>query len=155
MAATQSSPKLLLTATPLQNSLMELFGLVSVIDPHVFGDEASFRERFMRAQDEGLRNRALQQRLADVCRRTLRRDVLEYVRFTQRIPVTQEFYPTDDEYRLYEDVSDYLRRDVLYALPTGQRALLTMVLRKLLASSSFAIGDTLGKLLRRFASTAP
>lgn len=38
--------KLLLTATPLQNSLLELFGLVSFIDEHTFGDLKSFREQF-------------------------------------------------------------------------------------------------------------
>ncbi len=38
--------KLLLTATPLQNSLLELFGLVSFIDEHTFGDFKSFREQF-------------------------------------------------------------------------------------------------------------
>src|SRR5215471_14874655 len=38
--------KLLLTATPLQNSLLELFGLVSFIDEYVFGDLKSFREQF-------------------------------------------------------------------------------------------------------------
>ena len=148
-AAFQERQKLLLTATPLQNSLMELFGLVSVIDPHVFGDQISFREQFIRASDEPLRNRALKQRLASVCQRTLRKQVLEYVRFTQRVPVTQEFFPTDDEQQLYDSVSDYLRRETLYALPSGQRTLITMVLRKLLASSSFAIGDTLAALLRR------
>lgn len=63
--------------------------------------------------------------------------------------MTQEFYPTDPEQQLYDEVSDYLRRDVLYALPTGQRTLITMVLRKLLDSSSFAIGDTLEALLHR------
>jgi len=148
-AAVETCPKLLLTATPLQNSLMELYGLVSVIDPHVFGDPISFREQFIRAPDEAVRNRGLRQRLADVCQRTLRKQVLEYVRFTQRIPMTQEFYPTDPEQQLYDEVSDYLRRDVLYALPSGQRTLITMVLRKLLASSSFAIGDTLEALLHR------
>ena len=30
--------KVLLTATPLQNSLLELYGLVSIIDEHAFGD---------------------------------------------------------------------------------------------------------------------
>ncbi|MFH1834130.1 MAG: DEAD/DEAH box helicase [bacterium] len=148
-AAVGSRPKLLLTATPLQNSLMELYGLVSVIDPHVFGDPISFREQFVRDQDEATRNHVLRQRLAVVCQRTLRHQVLEYVRFTQRIPLTQEFYPTDDEQRLYDEVSEYLRRDVLYALPSGQRKLITMVLRKLLASSSFAIAGTLEALLRR------
>jgi len=148
-AAVEDRQKLLLTATPLQNSLMELYGLVSVIDPHVFGDPHSFREQFVRSPDESLRNRALKQRLEAVCQRTLRRQVLEYVRFTQRVPVTQEFYPTDEEQRLYNEVSEYLRREILYALPTGQRTLITMVLRKLLASSSFAIADTLASLLRR------
>ena len=148
-AALESYPKLLLTATPLQNSLMELYGLVSVIDPHVFGDPLSFREQFVRVVNEPARNLALRQRLKDVCKRTLRHQVLEYVRFTQRIPLTQEFYPTDEEQQLYEEVSDYLRRDVLYALPAGQRTLITMVLRKLLASSSFAIAATLEKILQR------
>ncbi|MES2644038.1 MAG: SNF2-related protein [Myxococcota bacterium] len=142
-------PKLLLTATPLQNSLMELYGLVSIIDPHVFGDPISFREQFVRAPDEGARNRALQARLATVCQRTLRRQVLEYVRFTQRIPLTQEFAPSDAEHALYEQVSEYLRREHLFALPKGQRTLMTMVLRKLLASSSFAIAGTLRVLLDR------
>ena len=38
--------KLLLTATPLQNSLLELFGLVSFIDDHAFGDLKSFRDQY-------------------------------------------------------------------------------------------------------------
>ena len=144
-----AAQKLLLTATPLQNSLMELYGLASVIDPHLFGDPLSFREQFVREADDGIRNRLLQQRLAEVCQRTLRKQVLEYVRFTQRVAGTQEFYPTDAEHTLYEQVSEYLRRDDLYAVPSAQRALMTMVLRKLLASSSFAIAATLEALLVR------
>jgi len=144
-----AAPKLLLTATPLQNSLMELYGLASVIDPHLFGDPTSFREQFVRDGDEAVQNRLLKQRLAEVCQRTLRKQVLEYVRFTQRIPVTHEFYPPDTEHQLYDRVSEYLRRDDLFGLPLAQRALMTMVLRKLLASSSFAIAATLEKLLRR------
>ena len=153
-AGIENRPKLLLTATPLQNSLMELFGLVSVVDPHVFGDAISFRDQFVRGADAGERNRTLRQRLGGVVQRTLRKQVLEYVRFTQRIPLTQEFFPNDDEQQLYEQVSEYLRRETLYALPSGQRHLLTMVLRKLLASSSFAIGDTLEALLGRLRAMA-
>lgn len=141
--------KVLLTATPLQNSLMELYGIVSFIDPHIFGDELSFREQFVRVDNEDLRNSDLKRRLAPVCHRTLRRQVVEYIKFTQRVPITWEFFPTEEEHRLYEDVSGYLQRDLLYALPSSQRALLTMVLRKLLASSSFAIAGTLRSLIRR------
>ena len=45
--------KLLLTATPLQNSLLELFGLVSIIDEHMFGDIKSFRSQFSRLETDG------------------------------------------------------------------------------------------------------
>lgn len=142
-------PKILLTATPLQNSLLELYGLVSVIDPHVFGDVGSFREQFVRTNDEMLRNQELKIRLEPICKRTLRRQVLEYIRFTQRIPLTQEFLPTDAEHQLYEEVSAYLQQDVLLALPASQRSLMTLVLRKLLASSTFAIAETLKRLVQR------
>jgi len=149
-AATAHAPKLLLTATPLQNSLMELFGLVSILDPHVFGDAASFREQFLRGeQNERARNRDLKARLLPLCRRTLRKQVLEYIRFTQRIPLTQDFLPTDEEQALYEAVSAYLQREVLLALPASQRTLMTLVLRKLLASSTYAIAGTLRRLVTR------
>ncbi len=143
------APKLLLTATPLQNSLLELFSLVSVIDPHVFGDVASFREQFINNPDEVSRNLELKKRIAPVCTRALRKQVTEYIPFTNRVAITQEFLPTDEEQALYDEITTYLQRDVLYALPASQRQLITMVLRKLLASSTFAIARTLRRLADR------
>jgi superfamily II DNA or RNA helicase len=147
--AVGGAPKLLLTATPLQNSLLELFSLVSVIDPHVFGDAASFREQFINNPDEIGRNVQLKQRIAPVCTRALRKQVTEYIPFTNRVPITQEFLPTDQEQELYDEITTYLQRDVLYALPASQRQLITMVLRKLMASSTFAIARTLRRLADR------
>ncbi len=145
----ESVLKLLLTATPLQNSLMELYGLVSVIDGHVFGDARSFREQFVRTPDNENRNEALKQRLSPICIRTLRKQVMEYVPFTRRVPITQEFLPSEAEQELYDQVSCYLQRESLLALPTGQRHLITLILRKLLASSTFAIARTLRRLVHR------
>ncbi|MCH7685530.1 MAG: DEAD/DEAH box helicase family protein [Planctomycetes bacterium] len=147
--ALERVPKLLLTATPLQNSLMELYGLVSVIDEHVFGDSASFREQFVRSSNDALRNEELKQRLDPICIRTLRKQVMEYIPFTRRVPITQEFLPSDAELELYEQVSSYLQRESLFALPASQRQLITLILRKLLASSTFAIARTLRNLVRR------
>ena len=143
------APKLLLTATPLQNSLMELYGLVSVIDDWVFGDAASFREQFVRAPDERIRNLTLRERLKPICKRTLRKHVTEYIPFTRRVPITQDFHPSDAEQELYDLVSRYLQRDDLIALPPSQRALMTLVLRKVLASSTFAIAGTLRGMIAR------
>ena len=147
--AVGKAPKLLLTATPLHNSLLELFSLVSVIDAHVFGDIASFRQQFIHNTDEVTRNLQLKQRIVPVCTRALRKQVTEYIPFTNRIPITQEFLPTDQEQALYDDITAYLQREVLYALPASQRQLITMVLRKLLASSTFAIARTLRRLANR------
>ena len=144
-------PKVLLTATPLQNSLMELYGLISFVDPHLFGDEESFRSQFATrpgsANDVQLKE--LRNRIRPVCQRTLRRQVTEYVPYTNRISVTQDFTPTPDEEKLYEKVSEYLQKEELVALPASQRQLITLILRKILASSSFAITATLGKLIER------
>ena len=147
-------PKVLLTATPLQNSLLELYGLVSIIDDYAFGDLQSFRGQFTRSGD-GTDFSALKERLAPLCKRTLRRQVLEYVNYTNRHALVQEFIPSEDEQRLYDLVSEYLQRDQLFALPASQRQLVTLVLRKLLASSTSAISGTLlGMVQRLEAATA-
>lgn len=140
--------KLLLTATPLQNSLLELFGLVSFIDEYTFGDLKSFREQFANLNQNQVFS-TLKDRLKPICHRTLRRQVTAYVPYTRRHPLVEEFTPEESEDRLYELVSDYLRRDNLQALPASQRSLMTLVLRKLLASSTFAIAGALASISGR------
>lgn len=147
-SAIESRKKILLTATPLQNSILELYGLVSIIDDYVFGDLKSFKTQFGRMLDEE-NYRELRERLQPVCKRTLRRQVLEYIKYTKRIAILQEFFPTADEQALYELVTEYLSRPKLYALPNSQRQLMTLVLRKLLASSTYAISGTFSSLITR------
>jgi ERCC4-related helicase len=146
-------PKVLLTATPLQNSLLELYGLVSVIDDFAFGDLESYRSRFSRLGND-TEFSELKERLAPLCKRTLRRQVLEYVKYTNRHALVQEFVPTPEEQRLYDLVSNYLQRDTLYALPASQRQLVTLILRKLLASSTYAISGTLDGMVQRLQAAA-
>jgi len=141
-------PKLLLTATPLQNSLLELYGLMSFIDDHIFGDVRSFREQFGNLNDRRIFN-TLKNRISPFCHRTLRKQVSAYVSYTKRLPMLEEFTPDNSEEQLYEAVSEYLQRDNLQALPNSQRALITLVLRKLLASSSFAIAGALDTMIKR------
>lgn len=144
--ATEDCRKLLLTATPLQNSLLELYGLSTLIDEHLFGDVDAFRAQYAGAgSDLG----ALRQRLSAFCKRTLRNQVTEYIRYTERKPVTRPFRPTDEEHALYEKVSEFLRREDSYALPRRQRHLTALILRKLLASSSAAVAATLDILRQR------
>jgi adenine-specific DNA-methyltransferase len=143
--------KLLLTATPLQNSLLELFGLVSFIDEHAFGDLKSFREQFANLSQERTFE-LLRERLKPICHRTLRRQVTAYVPYTKRHAILEEFSPDEAEDRLYNLVTEYLQRDNLQALPASQRSLMTLVLRKLLASSTFAIAGALSSISDRLQS---
>lgn len=146
--AIESKKKILMTATPLQNSILELYGLVSIIDDYVFGDLKSFKSQFghniTQAEFQELRRR-----LQPVCKRTLRRQVLEYIKYTKRIAIVEEFYPTEHEQRLYDMVTEYLGKPRLYALPNSQRHLMTLILRKLLASSTYAIYGTFCSLINR------
>lgn len=140
--------KILLTATPLQNSILELYGLTTIIDDYAFGDLKSFKMQYNRNLDDN-DYQNLRRRLAPLCKRTLRRQVLEYVRYTKRIAILQEFFPTKQEQELYDLVSEYLQRPRLYALPNSQRQLMTLILRKLLASSTHAIYGTLCALIEK------
>ena len=147
--ALRETKKILLTATPLQNSLLEIFGLVSVIDDFVFGDKKSFQKQFSSTTLTTSDMNDLKERLKPIVKRTLRKDVIEYINYTKRIPIVEEFTPSTDEIALYDLISDFMLNEDLYSIPKAQRILITLVLRKLLASSTSAIMGTLGTLIKR------
>ena len=138
-------PKILLTATPLQNSLTDLHGLVSFIDPRIFGTEKVFNKRYIEGQDYS----DLKRELAPVLYRTLRKDVAKYMNFKKRTCKTVDFTLSQDEIELYQRVNDFLKREILYSIPTSNRSLIILVIRKLLASSSFALIETFEILKNR------
>lgn len=142
---TKGIPKILLTATPLQNSLNDLHGLLSYIDPRIFGDEKVFVRRYVETRDyEGLKRE-----LSPVLYRTLRKDVGKYMDFKKRECRTVDFKLSTEEAALYYLVNEFLKKPVLYSLPTSNRGLITLVIRKLLASSSFALVETFEVLAAR------
>ena len=143
--ALSGSKKLLLTATPFQNSLMELYGLVSIINPQLFGSEKTFRATYGKGDELP----DLRRRIAPLFTRTLRRDVREYINYTNRHALTQKFQATDNEQQLYSELSEFLRRDDIYSVPTQQRRLTTMIIRKILASSTYALIFTLTHIQQR------
>ncbi len=147
--ALRDTKKILLTATPLQNSLLEIFGLVSVIDEFVFGDKKSFAKQFSSTVLTTSDINDLKERLKPIVKRTLRKDVVEYINYTKRIPIVEEFIPSKEEVALYDLISDFLLSEDLYSIPKAQRTLITLVVRKLLASSTTAIMGTLDTLIKR------
>ncbi len=142
---------ILLTATPLQNRLEELYGLVSVFDPSYFYSLDAFRERYIKVRDRG-GDDDLVDRVAAITKRTLRKDADKYIRFTKRMPLTAEFTPSPDEIKLYDLVNAYLQRDELYAFAGSQRHLSALIIRKRLGSSTYAVSSTLENIANRLAA---
>jgi len=149
--------KILLTATPLQNSLMELYGLVGVIDDTYFGDETTFRTMYAGVRADRIALGSLRQRLQPIYKRHLRRDVQEagHVSFTKRIAVTFDFEPGDREAQLYEAVSDYLQRPDTHGFGLNPNQLVIMQARKILGSSIAAIEQFLANVIARLEKSLP
>ena len=135
---TKGIPKILLTATPMQNTLLDMYGLVQYIDEHIFYSKSVFSERYMRNENY----LALKDSLSTVIQRTLRKEVAEYIQFSERKEMTIDFELSPREIELYVMINNYLKKEVLYALPNSHRTLITSVIRKLLASSSMAVAET-------------
>ncbi|MBI2381259.1 MAG: DEAD/DEAH box helicase [Gammaproteobacteria bacterium] len=156
-AALKGRQKLLLSATPLQNNLQELYGLIALIDPHFFGSLDAFKARYCRPKLEGAEFEHLRDRLKSICKRTLRRQVQEIggIRFTRRYSMTEDFSPSLDELRLYKQVSEYLQDDNILSIKPGARHLVTLVIRKILASSSYAVQGTLSTMIERLEKKLP
>ena len=135
---TKGVPKILLTATPLQNRLTDLYGLATFIDGRIFGSEKAFVKQYETTKNYTL----LKKNLSPILYRTLRADVQKYIKFAKRECRTFTFELSRDEMCLYARVNEFLQRPHLYSLPDANRNLLTLVVRKLLASSSFALIET-------------
>lgn len=143
----------LLTATPLQNRLEELYGLVATFDPEYFTSLDAFRERYIKGRDFA-GDDDLVARVSEVSKRTLRKDAQKYIQFTERMALTVEFTPSPEEQRLYELVNDYLRREELFAFAPSQRHLSKLIIRKRLGSSTHAVAGTLENIAARLADEA-
>lgn len=150
-ATANAENRIMLSATPLQNNLMELYGLAQVVDPHLFGDEKSFRMLYVNRQKSGKALEDLKQRIKPLCHRTLRRQVQQEggINFTNRYSLTQDFTPEVEEWDLYTKLSHYLQTPNLLAINPKAIHLVSIGLRKILASSSFAVAETLKGMLER------
>jgi superfamily II DNA or RNA helicase len=152
----RSTPVLLLTATPMQNSLAELWGLVQYVEPTgtLLGDIATFRKVFCSDDDRTLipgQEHELKRRLAMVQRRTLRRQAQEFLDrpFTQRRCRLYEYAMSDDERSLYDDVTEYLLEPSLLAFSGRQRRLLLIGFHRRMASSLSALAASLENVAAR------
>ena len=147
--ALENSKKLLLTATPIQNNVMDLYGLTSLIDDNIFGDYKIYKENYYKSYNENLLE--LRDRLKGFVHRTLREQVKPYIKFTKRIPRTFNFEQTVEEKEVYNEIRKLLLSsdEESYLIPNKQRHLLVLILCKLMGSSVHSIVYTLETMKNR------
>ena len=150
------SPVVLLTATPIQNSLAELWGLVQYVEPTgtLLGRLPTFREIFCETGDRAVlpeQARELRRRLQTVLQRTLRRQAKEFLQvpFVDRHSRVFEYAMSADEQALYSDVTAWLMREHLYAFRGKQRHLLLISFHRRMASSLAALAESLQRVAQR------
>ncbi|MDL2288478.1 DEAD/DEAH box helicase, partial [Oscillospiraceae bacterium OttesenSCG-928-F05] len=149
-SALAGTDKLLLTATPFMNTLMELYGISTFVTDEMFGDAAAFESQYVQNRaDRDEKLIELGERAHKFTVRTLRRQVRQTIRYTNRHCITQEFTLLPQEKELYDRISAYLRKPKLYAIRQSGRPLVERGLWKRLASSSFAVAGTLDKFISR------
>ena len=139
---------LLLTATPVQNNLEELFNLVTLLDPGLLGTELGFLQHFVDRRDRMLPRNVddLHRLLGEVMVRN-RRATIGF-QFTRRIARTDRVALSPAEHELYRTVSGFVR-DHLRVRGEGQRGLSRMALltlQKELGSCAQAAAPTLERL---------
>ncbi len=151
------TPVLLLTATPLQNSLAELWGLLHYIEPTgtLLGSFPTFKTLFCEKQD-GRRlvpeqGAELKRRLGAVVQRTLRRQAQEFLDkpFVGRRAELYEYSMSPEEKTLYDDVTAYLLTPSLCAFQGRSRQLLLLQFHRLMASSTAALAKSLERVAKR------
>ncbi len=139
---------LLLTATPVQNNLEELFNLVTLLEPGLLRTARQFQKQFVDRKDKLTPRNVdeLHRLLSEVMVRNRRSTV--GLQFTRRWARTTYVAPNPAEQALYADVAGFVREHLRGAGErTGLTRMALVALQMALGSSSQAAAGTLHRLV--------
>ena len=145
-SVTASAFKILLTATPMQKSIMDLYGMIHFIDENALPDVKDFYARYYRKPEN---YHELSERVSKFCFRTTRAQVEHYTKIPRRIPITIEYEMSAKERQLYDMTERYLSRENKAAFPEMDEHRLSLKMHRSLSSSTAALGKFLAGVANR------
>ena len=145
-SATASAFKILLTATPMQKSIMDLYGMIYFIDENALPEADVFYSRYYRKPEN---YHELSERVSKFCFRTTRAQVEHYTKIPRRIPITIEYEMSAKEWQLYDMTERYLSREDKKAFPEMDEHRLSLRMHRSLSSSTAAFSKFLAGVAGR------
>ena len=135
---------LMLTATPVQNSLVELFNLLTLLKPGLLQTEAAFKKEYVDSKNGRVPKNP--EKLRSLMREVMVRNTraLVDVKLPKRFATTITVTPSAGEHKLYHDLSEYLR---LSSDKLDRLSRTNLLMRA--GSSPGALADSLKQLTKR------
>ncbi len=134
---------LLLTATPIQNNIEELYSLISILYPELYKDLAEFKDKYVAGKHLVKNTRELKKDLGDVMIRNSHADtdLILPERYIHHVEVEL----LEKERQLYNMVTDYVHQEYRKRRADKLSVLNLITYQREICSSSFALLHTLSK----------